>query len=124
MPERIYLIYNPLDGSKDWVSEREFKIGSQKLRNVFGVLYLSDVKFMLQYNSQFKESIMNEYQMTNEKNISLHHVCRMISCSELTNFLNRSNQGELSYPTDIELKDGFFQWNEEDKCYDEVMTTK
>lgn len=134
MPEKLYFIYNPLNGSKDWVSEREFKIGSQKLRDVFGVLYLSDVLIMLQYNAPFKESIMKEFNLTKEEMISLHHVCRMITKAELMEFITkevndnassaRNDSLEASCPSTIELKDGFFIWNEEKSCYDETAEMK
>ena len=128
MFEKLYIIHNPLDGTKDWISEREFTIGSQKLRNVFGVLYLDDVKIMLHFNMQFKESVMREYEITDEKNISLHHVCRMISKAELMELIdmeakvNAQNDSSLnpSYPSSIELADGCFIWNEEKECYEEV----
>ena len=128
MFEKLYIIHNPLDGTKDWISEREFTIGSQKLRNVFGVLYLDDVKIMLHFNMQFKESVMREYEITDEKNISLHHVCRMISKAELMELIdmeakvNAQNDSSLnpSYPSSIELEDGCFIWNEEKECYEEV----
>ena len=129
MFEKLYLIHNPLDGTKDWISEREFTIGSQKLRNVFGVLYLDDVRIMLHFNMQFKESVMREYEITNEKNISLHHVCRMISKAELMELIDREAKVNAqndsscypSYPSSIELEDGCFIWNKEKGCYDEVM---
>ena len=129
MFEKLYIIHNPLDGTKDWISEREFTIGSQKLRNVFGVLYLDDVKIMLHFNMQFKESVMREYEITNEKNISLHHVCRMISKAELMELIDleakvnapSDSSFNPSYPSSIELEDGCFVWNQEKGCYDEVM---
>lgn len=125
MYEKLYLIHNPLDGIKDWVSEREFSIGSQKLRNVFGVLYLDDVKIMLHYNNPFKESIMKEYNITAEESISLHHVCRMISKTELMELIRRGAKDNADcdssfspYPSRIELSDGCFIWNKEKGCYD------
>ena len=129
MFEKLYIIHNPLDGTKDWVSEREFTIGSQKLRNVFGVLYLDDVKIMLHFNMQFKESVMRECEITNEKNISIHHVCRMISKAELMELIdmeakvNAQSDSSLTpdYPSSIELIDGCFIWNKEKECYEEVM---
>ena len=128
MYEKLYIVHNPLDGMKDWVSEREFTIGSQRLRNVFGVLYLDDVKIMLQFNNAFKEAILKEYSLTNEKELSLHHVCRMITKAELTELMNMEAQKnaeidtptEISYPASVELQDGCFIWNKENGCYDEV----
>lgn len=122
MYERLYLIHNPLNGLTDWVSEREFKIGSQKLKDVFGVLYLDDVKFMLHYNLQFKEAIMKEYNITDETTVSLNHVCYMISSSELNELINKDSAP--SYPLSIELRDGNFSWNEEMNCYVEIMMAK
>ncbi len=133
MYEKLYLIHNPLDGMKDWVSEREFTVGSQKLRNVFGVLYLDDVKIMLHYNNPFKESIMKEYNITAEEkeSISLHHVCRMISKTELMELIEREAKDNADidssfspYPSSIELSDGCFNWNEEKGCYDEALQEK
>ncbi|WP_458414648.1 hypothetical protein ACNQFZ_07325 [Schinkia sp. CFF1] len=129
MIEKLYLIYNPLNASTEWVSEREFKIGCEKLKRVFGVLYLEDVKIMLHYNTQLKEAIMKEYNITEEK-ISLHHVCRLISKDELTELIKREsidishNENPL-YPERIEIKDGYFIWNQEKGCYDKaVVVTK
>lgn len=127
MYEKLYLIHNPLDGTKDWVSEREFTIGSQRLRNVFGVLYLDDVKIMLQFNNPFKEAVMKEYNLSNERELALHHVCRMISKVELTELINMEAKSladsdsptEPSYPYSIELIDGSFIWNKENRCYDD-----
>ncbi len=127
MYEKLYIIHNPLDGTKDWVSEREFTIGSQRLRNVFGVLYLDDVNIMLQFNNSFKEAVMKEYNLTNEKDLSLHHVCRMINKAELTELINIETQVntdsdspvDSTYPASVELKDGCFIWNKENGCYDE-----
>ena len=132
MYEKLYLIHNPLDGMKDWVSEREFTVGSQKLRNVFGVLYLDDVKIMSYYNNPFKESIMKEYNITGEESISLHHVCQMISKTELMELIEREAKDNAdndsffspSYPSSIELSDGCFIWNEEKGCYDEALQEK
>ena len=131
MYEKLYLIHNPLDGIKDWVSEREFTIGSQKLRNVFGVLYLDDVKIMLHYNNPFKESIMKEYNITAEESISLYHVCRMISKTELMELIEReakdnadSDSSFSPYPSSIELSDGCFIWNKEKGYYDEALQDK
>ncbi len=129
MFEKLYLIHNPLTGSKDWVSEREFKIGSLRLKKVFGVLYLSDLKFMLQFNPQFKNSIVKENSLINEEKICLQHVCRLISKGELTELLNNEAtdhiQGDHSFydmrPSSIEIKDGFFMWNEEKECYEEAV---
>ncbi|EKN67211.1 hypothetical protein M670_02187 [Schinkia azotoformans MEV2011] len=129
MFEKLYLIYNPLTGTKDWVSEREFKIGSLRLKKVFGVLYLYDLKFMLQFNPQFKNSIVKENSLLNEEQICLKHVCRLITKDELAELLNNeatdSIQSEQSYyethPSRIEIKDGFFMWNEEKGCYEEAV---
>lgn len=128
MFEKLYLIHNPLNGSKDWVSEREFKIGSLKLKKVFGVLYLDDLKFMLQFNPQFKDSIVKENNLANEGKIGLQHVCRKINNNELTELLNneanliaRNESVDTFYPSRIELKDGFFIWNEENGCYEEAL---
>src|SRR6476469_8936655 len=120
MFEKLYLIHNPLNSTKDWVSEREFIIGSQKLKNVFGVLYLDDVRIMLHFNIPFKESIMREYKVNNDEKISIQHVCRMISKAELIELIDRetkenahNNSDEscyYSYPSTIELKDGCFIW--------------
>lgn len=126
MYEKLYLIHNPLDGMKDWVSQREFAIGSQRLRNVFGVLYLDDVKIMLQFNAPFKEAVMKENNITDEKQVSLHHVCRMISKAELMDLINKEVQISEksdspvppSYPFSVELKDGYFIWNKEEGCYE------
>lgn len=133
MSEKLYLIHNPLTGSRNWVSEREFNIGSERLKHVFGVLYLSDVEIMLRYNLQLKEAIINEYQITNEKEVSLHHVCRLINIAELTELINKEIQDtapfhekrsfDPPYPKDIEIKDGHFIWNAEEKCYDEAFMT-
>ena len=131
MFEKLYLIHNPLNGTRDWVSERECTIGSQKLKDVFGVLYLDDVKIMLHFNIPFKESVMKEYNITNEKNISLHHVCQMISKSELMELIDMEakvndhsdSPFDPSYPSNIELKDGCFTWNKEKGCYVELMNT-
>jgi hypothetical protein len=132
MFEKLYFIHNPLNGLKDWISEREFKIGSQKLKNVFGVLYLNDVGNMLQFNNQFKESVMREYRINNERNLSIQHVCRKISRDELfelvhkeTVGLSQSDYDTSTYPpfsTMIELKDGCFLWNKEKGCLEEVPT--
>lgn len=131
MYEKLYLIHNPLDGMKDWVSEREFTVGSQKLRNVFGVLYLDDVKIMLHYNNAFKESVMKEYNLIDEKGISVLHVCRMISKSELMELIERETKDNADsdssfspYPASIELSDGRFIWNKEKGCYDEALQEK
>lgn len=132
MFEKLYLIHNPLNGCKDWVSEREFAVGSQKLKNVFGVLYLNDVKFMLHFNMQFKEAIMKENNITDEKNVSVNHVCQWISSSELMALINRETNTntqhepsvDLEYPSRVELKDGCFYWNSEKGCYDELIMTK
>jgi hypothetical protein len=133
MFEKIYLIYNPLTGTKDWVSEREFNIGSQKLKHVFGVLYLNDVKFMLKFNPAFKESIMKECQISSEEKISLFHVCRLISKRELTELMDRDAVANIqsdthklfsSYPSSIELSDGFFIWNEKTGCYEEAAVNE
>lgn len=128
MFEKLYVIHNPLTGSKDWVSEREFKIGSLRLKKVFGVLYLGDLKFMLQFNPQFKDSIVKENNLSNEENIGLHHVCSLITKNELTELLNKealdqvkSEADDSLYPSSIEIKDGFFIWNEEKGCYDEAV---
>lgn len=130
MFEKLYLIYNPLNGLKDWVSEREFNIGSQKLRDVFGVLYLSDVRIMLQFNTAFKEAVMEENNLGKEDMISLRHVCRLITKAELVEFINEeaediahfdiNHSSNPSYPSSIELKDGCFIWNEVTECYDEA----
>lgn len=119
MYERLYLIHNPLNGLTDWVSEREFKIGSQKLKDVFGVLYLDDVKIMLHYNMQLKEAVMKKYHIVDEKKVSLNHVCYMINSSELMELMNK--EITPSYPLSIELRDGSFTWNEERNCYVEDM---
>lgn len=131
MYEKLYLIHNPLDDIKDWVSEREFTIGSQKLRNVFGVLYLDDVKIMLHYNNPFKESIMKEYNITAEESISLYHVCRKISKTELMELIEREAKDNADidssfspYPSSIELSDGCFIWNKETGYYDEALQDK
>lgn len=119
MLERLYLIHNPLNGLTDWVSEREFKVGSQKLKDVFGVLYLDDVKFMLHYNVQFKEAIMKKYDIVDEGTVSLNHVCYMISSKELMELINKETAP--SVPSNVELRDGYFSWNEENKCYVEAV---
>jgi hypothetical protein len=130
MFEKIYFIHNPLNATKDWISEREMKIGSLKLKNVFGVSFLDDVRFMLQFNTPFKESVMRAYKLTNEKNISLQHVCRLISKAELKEMVvkdameNHHEEDDLiicpSFSTSVELKDGYFFWNKETNSYDEV----
>jgi hypothetical protein len=130
MFEKLYFIHNPLNATKDWISEREMKIGSLKLKNVFGVSFLDDVKFMLQFNTPFKESVMKEYKLTNERNISLQHVCRLISKAELKEMVvketmeNQHQENDLiicpSFSTSVELKDGYFFWNKETNSYDEV----
>lgn len=128
MYEKLYLIHNPLDRTKDWVSEREFTIGSQRLRHVFGVLYLDDVKIMLQFNNPFKEAVMKEHNLINEKELAIHHVCRMITKAELTELMDKEAQVnaesdssiDFSYPASVELQDGCFIWNKENGCYDEV----
>lgn len=134
MFEKLYLIQNPLSGATDWISEREFSIGSQKLKDVFGVLYLSDVKFMLHYNIPFKESIMKKYSITNERKVAINYVCYMISYTELMELINKelalSSTGESvslqspAYPHSIELRDGCFLWNQEKERYDEVEMVK
>ncbi len=129
MFEKIYLIYNPLTGSKDWVSEREFKIGSLRLKKVFGVLYLDDLKFMLQFNPQFKNSIVKENNLINEDQICLKHVCRLITKDELTELLNNEAVDHTqsdhalddTHPARIELKDGLFMWNEEHGYYEKAV---
>lgn len=128
MFEKLYLIYNPLNGTKHWVSEREFKIGSQKLKDVFGVLYLEDLKIMLCYNNPFKHAIMEEYNLTYENSISLHHVCRLIRIEELMEIIDKearnTSQSDKSsdfyYPARVEVQDGFFIWDEEKCCYAEA----
>lgn len=128
MFEKLYLIHNPLNGAKDWISNREFTIGSQKLKDVFGVLYLDDVRIMLRFNNQFKEAVMKENEEIDEEKISLKHVCRMISEAELMEFIDRETEemppsdpsSHPSYPSIIELKDGYFSWNPEKERYDKV----
>jgi hypothetical protein len=129
MFEKLYFIHNPLNATKDWISEREMNIGSLKLKNVFGVSFLDDVKFMLQFNTPFKESVMREYKLTNERNISLQHVCRLISKAELKEMIvneatENSKESDLticpSFSISVELKDGFFFWNKETNSYDVV----
>ncbi|WP_017755056.1 hypothetical protein [Calidifontibacillus oryziterrae] len=130
MYEKLYLIHNPLTSVKDWVSERDFKIGSQKLRHVFGVLYLDDVRIMLQYNIPFKEAIIQEYNLNNNVKLTIGHVCRQIKKDELMELINKeiNNDGqsistsEQPYPYCIELKDGCYIWNEENCCYEEVTS--
>lgn len=132
MYEKLYLIHNPLNGIKDWVSERDFKIGSQKLKNVFGVLYLDDVRIMMHFNNQFKEAVMIENNITDEKNISINHVCQIITKDELMELIEREAKVNAhvdpssapSYPSRIELKDGCFGWNSEKECYDEILMVK
>ncbi|HHW36449.1 MAG TPA: hypothetical protein GXX18_04035 [Bacillales bacterium] len=129
MFEKLYLIYNPLTGSRDWVSEREFKIGSLRLKKVFGVLYLDDLKYMLQFNPQLKNSIIKENNLMNEEQICLKHVCRLVTKDELTELLNNEardlTQNDQSFydthPSRIELKEGYFLWNEENGCYEKVV---
>lgn len=132
MFEKLYLIHNPLDGSKDWVSEREFAIGSQKLKNVFGVLYLDDVKFMLHFNMPFKEALIKENNITDERNLSINHVCQWITSTELMVLINKETNIHsrhdtylnLEYPSRVELKDGCFFWNSEKECYEELVVKK
>jgi hypothetical protein len=129
MFEKLYFIHNPLNATSDWISEREMKIGSLKLKNVFGVSFLDDLRFMLQFNTPFKESVMKEYKLTNEKNISLHHVCRLISKAELMEMIDTETK-EIShietdthcpsFSTSIELKDGYYSWNKETNSYDKI----
>jgi hypothetical protein len=124
MFEKLYFIHNPLNGLKDWISEREFKIGSQKLKNVFGVLYLNDVGNMLQFNNQFKESVMREYKIHHERDLSIQHVCRKISRDELYELVSQSDHDTFTYPpfsSMIELKDGRFLWNKEKGCLEEAQ---
>lgn len=131
MFEKLYLIHNPLTGTKDWVSEREFKIGSLRLKKVFGVLYLDDLKFMLQFNPQFKDSIIKENNLINEEKICLQHVCRLITKDELTEFLSNEaidyTQSDQSFydthPSRIEIKDGYFIWDEENGDYEKAVVT-
>lgn len=131
MFEKLYLIYNPLTGTKDWVSEREFKIGSLKLKKVFGVLYLDDLKYMLQFNPQIKNSIVKENSLINEEQICLKHVCRLITNDELTELLNNEatdhTQSDQSFydthPSRIEIKDGYFILNEENGSYEKAVVT-
>jgi hypothetical protein len=130
MFEKLYFIHNPLNATKDWISEREMKIGSLKLKNVFGVSFLDDVRFMLQYNTPFKESVMSEYKLTNERNISLQHVCRLISKAELREMIDKEAlensliESDIticpSFSTSVEFKDGYFFWNKETNSYDKV----
>jgi hypothetical protein len=124
--EKLYFIHNPLTATKDWISEREMKTGSLKLKNVFGVSFIDDLKFMLQFNTPFKQSVMREYNLTNERNISLLHVCRLISKAELMEMLAKEalenpHKDHVtscpSFSTNIELKDGYFFWNEETNRY-------
>lgn len=128
MFEKIYFIHNPLNDATDWVSEMEIKIGSQKLKNVFGVQYLDDVKIMLQYNSQFQEAVMKEYNLIGEDNLSLNHVCRLISKEELIDLLNKEGheikEKSPFNPIWIELKDGCFFWNKEKKCFEQAVESK
>lgn len=126
MFEKLYLIQNPLTGARDWVSEREFTIGSQKLKDVFGVLYLSDVKIMLQYNQPFKEAIMKEYHLKNEASLSLAHVCHMISLSELKELMNverdeKDDSATFEHPLSIETRDGQYNWDEEKGYYESAL---
>ena len=67
MYEKLYLIHNPLDGIKIGFQKENLQLDLKSLRNVFGVLYLNDVKIMLHYNNPFKESIMKEYNITAEE---------------------------------------------------------
>jgi hypothetical protein len=132
MFEKIYLIDNPLNNSKDWVSEREFKIGSEKLKNVFGILYLKDLTIMLHYNLPFKDAIMKKYKLLSDKNISLGHVCRLIGKDELDDLIDGEDHTEISgvksifpdYPSSIELKDGYYDWDEEKGCYAEAVNVQ
>ncbi|MBU8919191.1 hypothetical protein BGM25_24415 [Bacillus sp. FJAT-29953] len=132
MYEKLYFIYNPLTGCKDWVSEREFNVGSLKLKSIFGVLYFSDLKIMLHFNAPFKTAIVKEYKLANEQSIALHHVCRLINQAELMEFLNQeaknkaqNDNNDVSYPSSVELGDGYFIWNEHLGCYEQaaVLTT-
>jgi hypothetical protein len=129
MFEKLYFIHNPLNATKDWISEREMNIGSLKLKNVFGVSFLDDVRFMLQFNTPFKESVMRENKLANERNISIQHVCRLISKAELKEMIvndatENSNESDLticpSFSNSVELKDGFFLWNKETNSYDDA----
>lgn len=126
MFEKLYLIHNPLTGARDWVSEREFSIGSQKLKDVFGVLYLNDVTIMLRYNQAFKEAIMKKYQLASEGELSLAHVCQLIRLSELNELieLDKNQNGEnnpFQYPLSIETSDGQYNWDEEKGCYENAL---
>ncbi len=125
MFEKIFIIHNPHTGVKDWVSELEIKIGCQKLKNVFGVLYIDDVNIMLQYNIPFQESVMREYNIIGEDNLSLHHVCRLISKAEFMELLDMDAINDSpTHPTWIEVKDGCFFWNKEKGSYEEVIESK
>jgi hypothetical protein len=125
MFEKIYYIHNPLNGLNDWVTEREMHIGSQKLKNVFGVLYIDDVKIMLRYNLQFQEAVMKANKIIGEDNLSLKYVCRLITKEELNHLLEKqdNNNGE-SHPAWIQLKDGYFYWNKETGTLEEAMVSK
>ncbi|MHC0038525.1 hypothetical protein [Pseudoneobacillus sp. C159] len=128
MFEKIYFIYNPLNNLQDWIAERELKMGSEKLKNVFGVLYLRDLTIMLQYNIPFKDSIMKKFILQSDNNISLSHVCRLINKIELDEFLMKevNDAGwnvksiHSTYPASIEIKDGYYDWDAEKSCYVEA----
>ena len=126
MFEKLYLIHNPLTGARDWVSEREFSIGSQKLKVVFGVLYLNDVTIMLRYNQAFKEAIMKKYQLASEGELSLSHVCQLISITELRDLIHLEKNRKIEnttfdYPLSIESSDGQFIWDEEKGNYENTL---
>lgn len=125
MFEKVFIIYNPLTDAKDWVLERDIKVGSQKLKNVFGVQYIDDVEIMLRYNIPFQEAVMKKYKIIGEENLSIHLVCRLMKKEELCELLDlESNEDSLAHPTWIELKEGRFFWNNAKGCYEEVIENK
>lgn len=126
--EKIYHIHNPQTGEANWVSEREFQVGSQRMKDVFSILYLDDLKSMLRFNAQFQAAVMKENGIKHKEELSIQHVCRPIKKAEWMEFLKKEkdadNYDPSDYPARVELEDGCYYWNNETNRYEEVALVR